>query len=142
MKYVPAIINEVRPDGTKISKVIVKVFPDFEDDKEYGQIPCDIFTDNIYFDVKELYEEAEEKNFDATFLKDTEDDGEIFGWDLADCWQNIGTAFIFLVTMFNLCDNKEETTTIIDSNGQKAGDLNYSLCLEMLEEDQYTPVNK
>ena len=44
--------------------------------------------------------------------------------------------------MFNLCDNKEETTTIIDSNGQKAGDLNYSLCLEMLEEDQYTPVNK
>ena len=68
VKYVPAIINEVRPDGTKISKVIVKVYPDINDEKEFGQIPCDIFTDNIYFDVKELYEEAEEKNFDATFL--------------------------------------------------------------------------
>ena len=43
--------------------------------------------------------------------------------------------------MFNLCDNTKETTTIIDSNGQKAGDLNYSLRLEMLDEDQVTPVN-
>lgn len=43
--------------------------------------------------------------------------------------------------MFNLCQNQKETTTIIDSNGEKAGELNYSLMLEMLDEDQTTPVN-
>ena len=133
MHYAPDIVNEVRPDGTKISKVVVKVYPDRDNKEESGQIPCDIFTDNIYFDVKDLYEELEETDFDLSNI-DYSDDPELFGWNLADTWQNIGTGYIFLVTMFNLCSNKEETTTIINSKGEKAGDLYYSLELEMLDE--------
>ena len=44
-----------------------------------------MFTDTVYFDVKELYEEAEEKNFDLKDIE-TEHDGETFGWALADSW--------------------------------------------------------
>lgn len=42
-----------------------------------------MFTDKIYFDVKDLYEDFEDKKLDPTQV-DKENDGEIFGWDLAD----------------------------------------------------------
>ena len=134
MLYEPDIVNEIRPDGSKVSKVVVRVYPDRNNKEESGQIPCDIFTDSIYFDVKDLYEEAEEKDFDMTHI-DHDDDGEIFGWDLADTWQHIGTGFVFLVTMYNLCENIEESTTIINSKGIVDGNLNYSMQLEILDDD-------
>ena len=140
VRYEPDIINEIRPDGTKVAKVVVRVYPDAEDeDAESAVIPCDIFMDNIYFDVKDLYEAAEEKGFDDVF-HDKEDDAEIFGWNLVDCWQNIGTGFVFLITMFNLCENINEETIIIDPKGEKAGDLDYCLSLELIDEDKTTPL--
>ena len=61
VRYETAIINEVRPDRTKLSKIIIKVFEDYDNQEEYGQIPSDVFTDDVYMDVRQFYEEAEEE---------------------------------------------------------------------------------
>ena len=61
--YEPEIATDVKSDGTKVSKVVVKVYQDRTDKENAGVIPCDTFTDNIYFNVKELYEEYEERGF-------------------------------------------------------------------------------
>ena len=61
--YEPEIVTEVQDDGSKLSHVVVRVYPDRNARDESGVIPWDTFTDRVYFDVKELYEEAEEKNF-------------------------------------------------------------------------------
>ena len=61
--YEPEISTEVRSDGTRVSKVVVKVYPDRTSKEESGVIPCDTFTDVIYFNVKELYEEFEERGY-------------------------------------------------------------------------------
>lgn len=53
-------MTEVKSDGTKISKVIVRVYPNRANKEESGLIPWDTFTDSVYFQVKELYEEFEE----------------------------------------------------------------------------------
>jgi len=39
--YEPEIATEVKSDGTKVSKVIVKVYPDRTSREEFGEIPCD-----------------------------------------------------------------------------------------------------
>jgi len=62
--YEPEIVTEVQADGTKVSRVIVKVYPDRTDREESGMIPWDDFLDTVYEKVKELYDEAEENNFD------------------------------------------------------------------------------
>ena len=63
VRYETAIVNEVRPDRTKLSKIIIKVFEDYDNQEEYGQIPSDVFTDDVYMDVRQFYEEAEEEDF-------------------------------------------------------------------------------
>lgn len=83
--YEPEIVTDVNTDGSKISKVVVRVYPDRTDREESGQVPWDTFNDEVYFQVKELYEDAEEKNFD-TSKYNFEHDGETFGWALADSW--------------------------------------------------------
>ena len=62
--YEPEIVTDVKTDGTKESKVVVRVYPNRADRDESGQIPWDTFTDTVYFEVKDLYEDAEEKDFD------------------------------------------------------------------------------
>lgn len=100
--YEPDINTEVKPDGTKVSRVVVKVYPDRTNREEFGMIPCDTFTDVIYFNVKELYEEFEERGFAAK--DDDEDMGETFGWNLSESWHEIGCVYIFLLSLFNLIE--------------------------------------
>ena len=83
--YEPEIVTEVKTNGEKESRIVVRVCPDRTSREESSLIAWDMFTDTVYFDVKELYEEAEEKNFDLKDI-DTEHDGETFGWALADSW--------------------------------------------------------
>ena len=64
--YEPEIATEVKTDGSKESRVVVRVYPDRTSKEESGVIPWDTFTDTVYFEVKDLYEEAEEKNFDMS----------------------------------------------------------------------------
>ena len=57
--YEPQILTEVKSDGTKISKVCINVFPDRTDRDENGQLDFDLFSDKVYFDVKEMFDEYE-----------------------------------------------------------------------------------
>jgi len=116
--YEPVINNDVQSDGTKVSKVMVKVYPDRTDREESGEIPWDDFIDTVYEKVKELYEEAEENNFDVDTY-DFSNDGQTFGWALAETWNKIGDVFIFLASVFNLCDTVKDESPIIDSKGMK-----------------------
>lgn len=80
----------------------------------------DDFTDVVYEKVKEMYVEAEESGFDSSTYNYA-NDGESFGWTLADTWTKIGDVFIFLETALNLCDMVKDESPIIDSYGIKQG---------------------
>ena len=61
--YEADIQTEVTNEGKQISKVVVRVYPDKLNREESTCIPWDVFNDKIYFDIKELYDECEEKDF-------------------------------------------------------------------------------
>lgn len=137
--YEPEILTDVKSDGTKMSRVVVRVYPNSTDREESSQIPWDDFTDVVYEKVKEMYEDAEEHGFDEQkYVFDH--DGENFGWALADTWQKIGDVFIFLISVYNLCDSKDESP-IIDSKGLKQGMQMYSLSLQLLDTDKTTKLD-
>lgn len=138
--YEPEIATEVKPDGTKVSKVVVKVYPDRTMKEESGVIPCDTFTDHIYFNVKEMYEDFEERGYQPTG-ENADDEGETFGWNLSDSWHEIGSVYIFLLSLFNLIDTPKDESPIIDSKGIKNGMQNYSVQLEILDYDKTTKLN-
>ena len=137
--YEPEIATEVKSDGTKVSKVVVKVYPDRTNKEDSGVIPCDVFTDVIYFGVKELYEDFEERGFTAN--EDPDADGETFGWNLSDSWHEIGSVYIFLLSMYNLIDTPKDESPIIDTKGIKNGMQQYSISLEILDYDKTTKLN-
>lgn len=138
--YEPEIVTDVKTDGSKVSSVVVRVYPDRTNREESSLIPWETFTDKVYFDVKELYEEYEEKNFDQSTIND-ENDGEIFGYALAESWIKIGDVFIFLVSMLNLCETPKDESPIIDSKGIKQGAQNYAVFLELFEKDKKTKID-
>jgi hypothetical protein len=53
----------VTPDGSRISRVQVKVYQDRNNEDTASVIPYDIFMDEIYFKIKEKYDEAEQGGF-------------------------------------------------------------------------------
>lgn len=110
--YEPDISTEVKSDGTKVSRVVVKVFPDRTNREESGSIPFDTFTDEIYFNVKGMYEDFEENGF--VEQQEAEEAGESFGWSLSDSWYEIGGVFIFLLSVFNLIETPKDESPIID----------------------------
>lgn len=57
--YKPDIFTEVNADGSRTSKVQVKVYQDRNNEDTVSIIPFDTFMDEIYFKVKELYDELE-----------------------------------------------------------------------------------
>lgn len=111
--YEPDILTEVNNDGKQTSKVVVRVYPDKLNREESTCIPWDVFNDQIYFDIKELYDECEDKDFKITDA-DKENDEETFGWNLADSWHLVGSCYIFLISIFNLCNFDEEYCPVID----------------------------
>ena len=135
--YEPDIITEVKSDGTQASKVVVRVYPDKLNREESTCIPWDIFNDKIYFDVKEVYEECEEKDFKIQDA-DKANDEETFGWNLADAWHQVGNVYIFLLSIFNLCNFDEEYCPIYDSKGEKVGDLLFAADIKIFDSDQKT----
>lgn len=97
------------------------------------------FGDKVYFDVKDLYEEAEEKGFPGKY--DMEHDGEIFGWNLADSWHHLGNVYYFLLSVFNLIETSKDNSPIIDTKGSIQGKLNYSVNFELFDVDRMTRLN-
>ena len=70
--YEPEILTEVKSDGKKLSKIVVAVYADRNNKDSKSQVSLDTFTDHIYFDVKELYEQAEQSGFPGNY--NTEND--------------------------------------------------------------------
>ena len=108
--------------------------------EESGIIPCDTFTDEVYFNVKEMYEDFEERGYQPSG-ENADDEGETFGWNLSDSWHEIGSVYIFLLSMYNLIDTPKDESPIIDSKGIKNGMQNYSVQLEILDYDKTTKLN-
>ena len=115
------------------------MYPDRTNREECGIIPHDTFTDVIYFNVKEIYEEFEERGYSGN--EDPDGEGESFGWSLSDSWHEIGSVYIFLISLFNLIDTPKDESPIIDSKGIKNGMQQYSVHLEILDYDKTTPLN-
>ena len=134
--YAPDISTEVKPDGTKVSSVVIRVYPDRTNKEESSLIPFAAFTDEIYFNVKEMFEEFEESG--QPRAEDPEQDGESFGWGLADSWHEIGSVYIFLLAMFNLIETDKDECPIIDTKGIKNGMQNVSIHFEVLDYDKTT----
>lgn len=114
--YEPQILTEVKSDGSKISKVVVNVFPDRTDRDENGQLDFQLFTDKVYFEVKELFDEFESQNLSPSDVN-TENDGEIFGWALTNQWHHIGNVYYFLLSAYNIIETKQDESPIIDAKG-------------------------
>lgn len=104
-----------------------------------GQIPLDTFGDKVYFDVKDLYEDAEEKGFPEN--PDKENDGETFGWSLTDSWHHLGNVYYFLLSIFNLIETSKDNSPIIDTKGSIQGKLIYSCNFELFDVDKSTKLN-
>ena len=137
--YEPSIQTEVRPDGTKTSRVAIKVYPDRNNLDESSLLQWDVFQDVVYFKVKDLYEEYEEKNFDIDEKDiDREADGELFGWSMSDSWFHIGNVYYFLLSVYNLIETSKDETPIIDTKGIIQGYMTYSVGIEILEADRHT----
>ena len=92
----------------------------------------------IYFNVKELYEQYEEKG--AIEMDDPDEECETFGWSLTDSWHEIGSVYIFLISWFNLIDVRDESP-IFDTKGIMNGKQEYSVQLSVLDYDRSTPLN-
>jgi hypothetical protein len=108
-------VTEVKSDGRKLSTIIVAVYSDRNNKDSKGDITIETFMDKVYFDVKDIYEEAEEKGFPGNY--NTDNDGEIFGWSLTDSWHHLGNVYFFLLSVFNLIEAGKETSPIIDTKG-------------------------
>lgn len=137
--YEPEIETEVLSDGRKISKVVIRVYADRNNKDSSGIVPFETFQDKVYFDVKDLYEETEEKGFPGN--PDTENDGETFGWSLSDSWHHIGNVYYFLLSIFNLIETAKDSSPIIDTKGSIQGNLTYSCNFELLDVDRQTKLN-
>lgn len=70
-----------------------------------------------------------------------ENDGEIFGWSLADQWTEIGSVYVFLLSIYNLIETPKDESPIIDSKGIKRGMQQYGFKLDVLDSDKVTPLN-
>lgn len=137
--YEPEIVTDVQSDGRKLSRVVIVVYGDRNNRDTKGIIPLETFVDKIYFDVKDLYEEAEEKGFPGNY--DMTNDGEIFGWALTDSWHHLGNVYYFLLSVFNLIDTSKDSSPIIDTKGSIQGKLNYTVSFELYDVDRTTKLN-
>jgi hypothetical protein len=135
--YEPEIVTDVQSDGRKLSRVVVCVYQDRNNRDSKGTIPLDTFIDKIYFDVKDLYEEAE--GFPGKY--DKENDGETFGWALTDSWHHLGNVYYFLLSVFNLIDTTKDSSPIIDTKGSIQGKMNYTITFEIYDVDKKTKLN-
>lgn len=137
--YKPDIVTEVNADGSRTSKVQVKVYQDRNNEDTASMIPYDIFMDEIYFKVKEMYDEKEHAGF-IEIEGDRSNDDETFGWSLAEQWIPIGIVFQYLQSIYYLLDVSDEQN-IYDSKGLQVGKLQVQMNIKLFDTDKKTQLN-
>lgn len=96
--------------------------------------------DEIYFKVKELYDEIEQRGTQGEDESERANDDETFGWSLAEQWIPIGTVFLFLQSIYFFLEVNDEQN-IYDSKGLKVGSLQVALNLKLFDSNKKTPLN-
>ena len=137
--YEPEIIQEQSHDNSRNFKVVVKVHQDKNSKDDGSVIPFDTFMDDIYFKIKDMYDEEESNGFAET-ATDTSNDDETFGWSLANEWISIGNVFFYLFSFYNLIDVTDESN-IYDAKGIVVGKLQYGMTCKIFDSDKTTPLN-
>ena len=62
--YEPEIITEIQQDGKRVSRVVVRVYPDKNNKEIFSQLSCPIFTDIVYLKIKDIYSTMFDDNDD------------------------------------------------------------------------------
>jgi hypothetical protein len=142
--YEPEITTEVMPDGRKISKVVIRVYPDKSNKEVSAQLQFSTFQDEVYYSIKDLYDKLQDDeapDFDEDkILNDKSNDGEIFGFDKESDWHLIGNIYYFLMSLSNLVETKQDETPIIDNKGSIQGKVGYATGIEVVDASG-VPVN-
>ena len=144
--YEPAITTEVLNDGRKVSRVVCKVYPNRNNRDVFNIVQFDKFED-VYFQIKDKYESLNGEDVDEADLLEElkndnrESDGQIFGLSMEHDWQLIGYMYYFLVSIVNLVETKNDETPIIDNKGSVQGKMQYSMGLELYENDEKKQLN-
>jgi len=97
-----------------------------------------VFLDEIYFRVKELYDETEQTGQIDDSKRAIDD--ETFGWSLAEQWIPIGIVFQYLQSLYYLLDVNDEQN-IYDSKGLQVGRLQLSMSIKLFDTDKKTQLN-
>jgi hypothetical protein len=137
--YDPDIMTEFNADGTRQSKVAVRVYPDRKYKHISSTIPLDVFIDETYFKIKELYDEVESAGFELDQIN-MENDDETFGWSLTEEWYLIGNVYFFLLSIYNLLDVSDESS-IYDAKGMVVGRLTYDMKHAIYDTDKTTKLS-
>lgn len=112
--YEPEIVTEIRGDGKRESRVVLRVYVDRSDKEVFSQLSMGDFTDVVYERVKDVYEGM----FDDDEIQQVpEVDDAAFGFDMDSNKTHIGNFYIFLATIYNMIDLKLDRTPIIDPKG-------------------------
>lgn len=115
--YEPEILTQITQEGKRVSRVVVRVYVNKEHKDVYSQLGIRDFTDSVYMKVKEIYENMFDEDDENDYDLDAIDDSA-FGFDLDANNSIIGHFYIFLMTVFNLIEVKNDKTPIIDNKGQ------------------------
>jgi hypothetical protein len=115
--YEPEILTEIKHDGTRFSRVVIRVYIDRDNKEIFSQLSMDDFSIVTYQNVKDMYEalfdddEMNDANMDKV-------DDSVFGFDGGANNTCLGHFYIFLATIYNMIDLKLDRTPVIDSKGQ------------------------
>lgn len=116
--YSPEITTDISGDGSRVTRVVVRLYPDKHDKEVYSQLDGGVFTDVVYMNIKEKYEILFEDNDQSMSFDLGTIDDSAFGFDFDSNNCVIGHCYIFLATIYNLIDVKRDRTPIIDTKGQ------------------------
>lgn len=129
--YEPEIITQIQQDGTRQSRVVIRVYMNRENKEVFSQLTQPTFLDTVYLKIKEMYENMYDE--EEGMKDDFEVDDSAFGFDLDSNISIIGHFYIFLMTIYKLVEVTEDTTPIIDNKGQIQGHIKYSISFKVID---------
>lgn len=130
--YEPYIHTDILPDGRKVSKLMVKAYPDIDKKEINNTMEFEEFEDKLFM-IREKWENVQyslENGEDADLelhMEADQNEAETFGMIIQNQDKLIGNAFIFCDSLSYLLDSKEEWATVLNFKGDTKGKLKYSL---------------
>lgn len=135
--YKPDIVTVVEKDGRKVSKLVIKAYPD-RDNEFYNQLSYEEFEDKV-FRIREKWEnmqyDLENGDVNAELeLEPDENEAEIFGLEVRNDYKLLGSVYIFCDSLASLLITNDDTAPILNSKGDTKGYMTYSLVPHAFDE--------